>query len=168
MNHIPTVSLKEAVGHTLQAAALEGQHAVLLWTDQTVSLLYAEAGYDGDAPDMEEDDAARLEHVISDETLTALGLLTREERLQRVLDAKAKADASRLSAEQREYARLKQKFEQQAQPGYDLRAILQEYDAAKTDFDAHRGEDDGWSARRDRVVAMEQLLVHIAREEAQP
>jgi hypothetical protein len=46
---------------------------------------------------------------------------------------------------------------------YDLRAIIQDYATAKTNFDAHRlDEDDGWSARWHRLVAMEQLLIHIA------
>jgi hypothetical protein len=46
----------------------------------------------------------------------------------------------------------------------DLRAIITEYAAAKIDFDTHRCEDDGWNARWDRLVAMEQVLVRLAKE----
>jgi hypothetical protein len=111
---VTTVSLTDAKGKTLQAAVLEDRRAIFLWTDQTVSILYAEsAGWDGDEPS-QVDEFTDTVNDVSDLTLEDLGLLTREERLQRAHDFKEKADASRLNYEQQQYARLKQKFEKGA------------------------------------------------------
>jgi hypothetical protein len=49
---------------------------------------------------------------------------------------------------------------------YDLHAVIVDYANAKTDFDAHRlDEDDEWHARWIKLCAMEQLLIHLAHTE---
>jgi hypothetical protein len=44
------------------------------------------------------------------------------------------------------------------------RTAINDFAAAKIDFETHRREDDGWSARWHRLVAMEQVLVRLAKE----
>lgn len=48
---------------------------------------------------------------------------------------------------------------------YDLKAVIRDYAEAKVDFDNRRLEEDNeWQARFNRLVAMEQLLIHISKQ----
>lgn len=110
MTHARTIRLADATGKTLQAACLEDRRVALLWTDATITILYAQLGYDGDGPEMEDDYQSSID-CLTDKSLEALGLLTQEERIERFKEQKRGAELSTLNYEQREYARLKQKFE---------------------------------------------------------
>lgn len=46
----------------------------------------------------------------------------------------------------------------------DLKALIREYAKAKLDFDRHRldDSDDGSKERFNRLVAIEQLLIHLS------
>jgi hypothetical protein len=102
MNTIRTIRLQDAIGNTLQAAALEDRRVVLLWTDQSCTIIYAQAGYDGDGPELEDAYQSDVYEELSDVTLESLGIITQEERLQRHHAVLEKANASRLAYEHHE------------------------------------------------------------------
>jgi hypothetical protein len=115
MTPIHTIALTDAIGKTVQASHLDENRLTLLWTDQTATTIKARS-YEGD-PELDDDAAGTtLDQVVDDRVLVQLGLLTSDERRQRQQESRAQYAAELLASEQRDYLRLKAKFEQQGQP----------------------------------------------------
>lgn len=98
--------LQDWEGKTIGKAVWGTDQSILLaFTDGSSCVLTAEAGYDGDSPEIE------IGPVYSDSDKVELGLMSSEEYMAKRDKAKAAAAAQAKEAERAEFERLKAKFE---------------------------------------------------------